>query len=215
MSHEIYFILLSGGLDSTIAGLNVIERNDFERIAPVFVNYGQKSVEQEWDSVRKVVENMKILYGDKGVKIEPPVRVDLKTREGFGIFDWSKSKLITGNRKASDYIENRNMILISVVASYAESVITENQEAVIVTGFRHEWEDTSPEFVDAINSVFKVLNNRVRLEAPVIKFRDKKMLLKVHEKYRQFFDLTWSCYTPANGKPCGTCSACTSRKEAL
>ena len=212
---KVYFLLLSGGMDSTIAGLKIIERNDCERIIPVFVNYGQKSVEHEWDSVKKVAKKMKVFASDKGITLEQPVRIDLKTKEGFGTFDWSKSQLLTGNSKASAYVENRNMILISVVASYAESMIRGKEEAVIATGFRHEWEDTSPEFVNAINNVFKVLNNRVRVEAPVIQFKNKKKLVREHEKYKQFFDLTWSCYMPANGKPCGICDACTNRKEAL
>ncbi len=208
-------MLLSGGIDSTIAALKMVERKDCTRIIPVFINYGQKSLEQEWNSVLKVAENMKRLYGDRILKFESPVRIDLGSEKEFGIFNWSKSRLITGDRKASDYVENRNMILISIVASYAESVKRDDEEAIVVTGFRNEWEDTSPKFVDAINDVFKVLKTGVRVEAPVIQFRDKNELLKAHEKYREFFDLTWSCYTPINGKPCGNCSACISRQEAL
>jgi len=208
-------VLLSGGIDSTIAALKMVERKDCTRIIPVFINYGQKSLEQEWNSVLKVAENMKRLYGDRILKFESPVRIDLGSEKEFGIFNWSKSRLITGDRKASDYVENRNMILISIVASYAESVKRDDEEAIVVTGFRNEWEDTSPKFVDAINDVFKVLKTGVRVEAPVIQFRDKNELLKAHEKYREFFDLTWSCYTPINGKPCGNCSACISRQEAL
>lgn len=119
---RVYFLLLSGGLDSTIAGLKIIEVGDCSRIIPVFVNYGQKSVEQEWDSVKKVAEKMKMLTRDKEITFHPPVRIDLKSEEVFSIFNWSKSKLITGNNQANAYVENRNMILISVVASYAESV---------------------------------------------------------------------------------------------
>lgn len=212
---KVYFLLLSGGMDSTIAGLKIIEAGDHPIIIPVFVNYGQKSVEEEWDSVKKVTEKMKTLSGDKRLTLKPPVRIDLTTEEDFGIFDWSKSKLITGNSQADAYVENRNMILISVVASYAESVITEQEEAVIITGFRDEFEDTSPAFRDAINHVFKILHNRVRVETPIIDFKDKRRLVKKHEKYLKFLNLTWSCYTPVDGEPCGICEACTSRQRAL
>lgn len=215
VTKKVHLVLLSGGLDSTIAALRTIERKDCVRVIPVFINYGQKSLEQEWKSVMRVTENMKRLYGNRKMEIESPVKIDLNSKREFGIFNWSKSKLMTGNRKASDYVENRNMILISTVASYAESVKGDSEEAVIVTGFRNEWEDTSPEFVDAINNVFKVLKTGVRVEAPIIQFRDKNELLKAHKEYRPFFDLTWSCYTPINGQPCGNCSACTLRKEAL
>ena len=215
LANKVYLVLLSGGIDSTIAALKIIERKDCARMIPVFINYGQKSLEQEWNSVLKVAKNIKRLYGDSIEEFESPVRIDLGSKNGFGIFNWSKSKLITGNRGASDYVENRNMILISIVASYAESVKRGDEQAVIVTGFRNEWEDTSPKFVDAMNGVFKVLKTGVRVEAPVIQFKDKNELLKAHEKYRQFFDLTWSCYTPLNGKPCGNCSACILRQKAL
>jgi len=123
--------------------------------------------------------------------------------------------LITGNPQDKAYVENRNMILISVVASYAESVIAEKEEAVIVTGFRDEFQDTSPKFVDAINCVFEILDNKVRVEAPIVLFTDKGELIKSHEKYRKILDRTWSCYTQVDGKPCHKCEACIDRQEAL
>jgi len=212
--NKVYFLSLSGGMDSTIAGLKILENVNNTQVFPIFINYGQKSVDQEWISVQKVMRKMKEYFECKEILIVDPIRINLKKIKGYGIFDWSESMLITGNEE-SPYLENRNMILLSIIASFAEEKINEKEKAIIITGFRGGYEDTSQSFVEAINNVFNVLSLRVRVEAPIINYENKALLLKEHSKYSEFWDLTWSCYKPVEGNPCGKCPACKDRAKAL
>lgn len=213
--NNVYFLSLSGGLDSTISGLKILEDENKSHIYSIFINYGQKSVEQEWVSVIKIGKKFKEYFKDKDLSFHKPIRINIKNDKGYSIFDWSKSKLITGTLENTPYLENRNMILISIIASFAETKITEKEKAIIITGFRGGYNDTNQVFVDSMNNLFKNMGTRVEVSAPIINYRKKTPLLKDHAKYRDFFSLTWSCYTPKDNKPCGVCSACRDREKAL
>lgn len=137
------------------------------------------------------------------------------------IFQWSRSRLILGNSGEDPYVENRNLVLISTAASYAESQIEKSQQGIIVTGFRDEYSDTRREFVASLNCLFKILldgkKKAIRIEAPIIEYgsRGKGKLLSDFQKYKEIICLTWSCYEPEDGKPCKKCQACTGRKDAF
>lgn len=221
---KVLFLLLSGGVDSTLAALKSIQIENSRSVSgvvPVFVDYGQKSRKHEWDAVLRVTERLRQEVSGKGIRFHSPVRIKLAThpRNGLSIFKWSDSMLIKGNKSEVTEVENRNMVLISIVASYAKSLMLPNERAVIVTGFRNEFYDTRQEFVKQMNNVFKSLRMRVKVDAPVIEYNGdvgKKELVDEFELkgYGDLIEMTWSCYTPKNDRPCGECPACQKRKKA-
>lgn len=215
--------LLSGGIDSTIATIKRILEGDFAEVQPIFVNYGQKACEQEWKAARTVTNKMSELLGMRRTLFHTPKRIDLYCHsEGkLSIFQWSRSKIITGNSASSPYAENRNLILLSVAASFVESQIGNSDEGTIVTGFRDEYPDTQREFVALLNCLLSFLLSKtkktIRVEAPVIGYGPdgKARMIKDFEKYLDIIKSTWSCYIPRNGKQCHRCEACRDRKESL
>lgn len=217
------FPLMSGGVDSTIAILKRISQRDFYEVQPVFINYGQRACEQEWNAVRKVSFKIAELIRESDVKFLDPVRIDLSSgvEGGLKIFQWSESKLITGNRDATNYVENRNMVLLSVITSFAESRIRKFEEAIVITGFRDEFADTKREFVQLVNCVLSFLlrdeEKLIRIEAPIIDYgpAGKKKMVEDYRKYKEIIKLTWSCYTPLEDQPCHICRACRGRKQAF
>jgi 7-cyano-7-deazaguanine synthase len=221
MINKIY-PLLSGGIDSTIAAIKKIKSLESSEIQPIFIDYGQKAHEQEWNSVLEVSRKLAKLVNERKTVFKKPKRIVLScTTSQDRIFQWSRSRLIIGNVGKDPYVENRNMILISAAASYAESQIEESQQGIIITGFRDEYSDTRREFVSSLNSIFKILlaekRKTIRIEAPIIDYgpTGKGRLLFDFQKYKEIIDLTWSCYEPEDGKPCKKCQACTGRKDAL
>lgn len=217
------FPLLSGGVDSTIAILARMANRDFDEIHPMFINYGQKACKQEWNSVCRVSRKLaKLIEGDT-VSFHNPIRIDLSCTsiDYVRIFQWSKSQLITGKLDANPYVENRNMILISVASSFVESRINEHERGTIITGFRDEWPDTQREFVTLMNRLLKFLLSDKRkiitVEAPIINFgpQGKAKMVAAFQRYKEILDLTWSCYNPTGGKPCQKCKACRDRKQAF
>ena len=215
------YSLLSGGIDSTIATLKRIQKSDYVELQPIFIDYGQKAREQEWNSVCNVSKKLALLVDTRAVHFRNPKRIDLSTPEQTErAFGWSKSKIIKGSAGQNPYLENRNMVLLSLASSYVESQIKEHEEGIIVTGFRNEFPDTQKEFVDLMNDLFAFLlleKKTVTIETPIIDYgpRGKARLLKDFRKFKEIIDLTWSCYEPDNGKPCQKCGACTDRKQAF
>lgn len=221
---KVLFLLLSGGVDSTLAALKAIQKENsssVSRVVPVFIDYGQKSKKHEWDAVSRVSERIIEEANAKEIRFDSPVRIHLasRPRNGLKIFEWSDSMLIKGGKSDVAEIENRNMVLISIVASYAKSLTPPNERAVIITGFRNEFYDTSQEFVKQMNSVFESSKMRVTVDAPVIEYKGvvgKKKLVDEFESrgYGDLIEMTWSCYTPKNDGPCGECPACIGRNKA-
>ena len=217
------FLLISGGLDSTIAALKRISQRDFSEIRPIFINYGQKACEQEWNAVCNVSSKIAELVREDEADFFDPLRIDLrwKSETGFKVFQWSKSKLIAENQKGTHYVENRNLILLSVIASFAESFTRKSEEAIIVTGFRDEFPDTKREFVQLMNCILSFFlrdkGKVIRVEAPIIDYgpRGKKKMVADFRKFKDILKLTWSCYYPKEDEPCHKCRACTDRKEAF
>lgn len=223
MKKQKLFLLMSGGLDSTIATLERISQRDFSEIRPIFINYGQKACEQEWKAVCKVSSKIAELVREDEIEFFSPLRIDLrwKTEIGIKIFQWSKSKLLIENPRGAHYVESRNLVLLSVMASFVESSIRKSEEATIVTGFRDEFSDTKREFVQLMNCVLSFLlidkRKKIRVEAPIINYgpSGKKEMVEDFRKFNDILKLTWSCYYPKNGKPCSKCRACTDRKVAF
>jgi len=214
--------LLSGGLDSTIATLKRMQKPDFVEMQPIFIDYGQKAREQEWNSVCNISQKLALLIDKTTTKFRNPRRIDVSSmaRQTERVFAWSKSKLIEGNKGQDPYVENRNMVLLSLASSYVESQIGEFEEGIIVTGFRNEFPDTKTEFVSLLNDLFAFLLQEkgkiITIRAPVIDYgpRGKKQLLEDFRDFKEIIDLTWSCYEPDMGRPCQNCCACTDRKQA-
>lgn len=223
MMKKILFSLLSGGVDSTLATLKIIQMESTKsvsRIVPVFIDYGQKARTQEWNAVLKVSERMRAEANLRGIKFDSPIRIKLasRPRNGLRIFEWSKSMLIRGPQSDEPEVENRNMVLISIVASYARSRASANEKAIIITGFRDEFYDTRPAFLKRIDRVFKSMEMRIKTVAPVIGYKGvagKKRLIDEFkaEGYGDLIDMTWSCYTPKNDRPCQECPACKRRDK--
>jgi len=221
MNKNIY-PLLSGGIDSTIAILKRISTRDFGKLQPIFINYGQKACEQEWNSTCSVSEKIAKLLEDDKIIFLSPKRIDLSFPHwSTKVFHWSRSKLITGNLAESPYVENRNLILLSIAASFVESQIEESDEGIIVTGFRDEYPDTKREFVAFMNCLLAFLlhesKKSIKIEAPIIDYGPdgKRKMIKDFQRYNDIIRLTWSCYNPVDGNPCLKCEACVDRKQAL
>jgi 7-cyano-7-deazaguanine synthase in queuosine biosynthesis len=214
---------MSGGIDSTIATLKQISNGDFSRIQPIFVDYGQKAREQEWKAVNNVFGELATIVDKKNAVFCSPKRLNIYCSNNVesSIFQWSRSKLFTGKSEHSPYVENRNMILISIAVSFAESQINDFEQGIIITSFRNEWEDTQKQFVDLLNQILTFLFNKkrksIRIEAPLISYgvNGKKRMIQDFRQYSYLLRLTWSCYTPDNDNPCQQCEACRARTKAL
>ncbi len=112
------------------------------------------------------------------------------------------------------YVPNRNMILLSVAAAYAESRGVRDLFYGAQTQDRYGYWDCTPEFLERINAVL-ALNRKppVVVHAPFVWMRKAEELqlgLELGVDYAH----TWTCYRGGE-VPCGECPSCVERAGAF
>ncbi|HNT89635.1 MAG TPA: 7-cyano-7-deazaguanine synthase QueC [Candidatus Hydrogenedentes bacterium] len=112
------------------------------------------------------------------------------------------------------YVPNRNMMLISMAAAYAETRGIRDVFYGAQAQDEYGYWDCTRAFVDRINDTL-ALNRRdaVRVHAPFIEKR-KADTVRLGLELGVDFTRTWSCYRGGE-RPCGTCPTCVERRNAF
>lgn len=211
-------VILSGGLDSSTL-LHHVKKNAWgtdcgvEAYALTYF-YGQKH--------SKEIEMAE--YQAKVVGVKEHKLIDISflkdlTKGASALTDDAIQvphiKDVLGDPQPLSYVPNRNMILLSISVSYAESV---GSLDVFYGAQKHDtysgyW-DASPEFLDLMNKVL-LLNrrNKVQIRAPFMNLK-KKELIEIGMKLGVDYSKTWSCYN-GREKACGVCGTCSDRIKAF
>lgn len=218
-----YIHLFSGGLDSTYCLFKLCKEleksNEDSNVQPIFMDYGQFASTAEWSSVRGVIKFIHSEMLNQAI-LNDPIIINLRS----DLFIWSKSVAFTGieTKDSTPEIENRNMILLSILYSYAIACARNQSipEAVfnVYSGF------IDGEIVDCNNLFFTTLSKLMKQYHPeyTMNFhllpanlkrettygKLKKLLKGSQPKLKRLLDLTISCYSPINGKACGNCWKC-------
>lgn len=206
-------VVLSGGLDSTVAMRLCVEKYGRENVRALTFYYGQRqSIEIDKArastsllGVRHKVLDLRIL-GDigKGFSANLDSSIAMPTIHE-----------VLGDPAPKTEVPNRNMILLSLAAAYAEV----QQMQYILTGLQvhdqYSYWDTTQRFVDSINDVLKQ-NRKTKLEviAPFSSFskKDEIFLLKELDGSVGLLAHTLTCYNPnEEGHSCGKCPSCAER----
>lgn len=206
-----YYVLHSGGLDSTSALAVCKNMPDARNVSAIAVNYGQRHI-AELSAAAQIIKKL-------GVK---QYTLDLT---GFG--NSVTSALTTPeievpdgtynpDNMAATVVPGRNAVFLSAAAGLASSKTTDGEEIVIVTATHagdHElYPDCRPEFIAAMNKALR-LGSGAGVWAP---FGDKSKaeIVQIGTDVDAPLELTWSCYK-GGAKHCGTCGTCTERREAF
>ncbi|MDZ4858083.1 MAG: 7-cyano-7-deazaguanine synthase QueC [Candidatus Hydrogenedentes bacterium] len=208
-------VLLSGGLDSSVLLHYVARVLGRAPLHALSFDYGQRHAKElecaRWqaDAVDAAVyRNIDVTFLGDMVK--------------------GASALVTGGKSVPDldtlsgaqldqpptYVPNRNMILLSIAAAYAEShgihEVYYGAQALDEYGY---W-DCTTEFLRRVNGAL-ALNRRdpVAVHAPFI---DKKKVesVRLGIELGVNFVYTWSCYR-GGSKACGKCPTCIERLNAF
>jgi 7-cyano-7-deazaguanine synthase len=206
-------VILSGGMDSTIAMRLAVEKYGRENVSALTFFYGQKQ-KREIDMARATTRMLQVEHkvvdasflGDisKGFSANVDTEMEMPT-----------IKDVLGDPRPKTYVPNRNMILMSIAAAYAE---TQNVDTVICGLQVHDeygYHDTTQRWVDKINDLLS--ENRIikiKLIAPfslLSKYDELKILRELDGKLDlTLFTLT--CYNPdSDGNSCGVCPSCSER----
>lgn len=193
--------LFSGGLDSTVLLYDLLDSGD--KAHCLLFNYGQRHA-KELNFAQATCVKLGVSYE----VIELPHQL------------FEKSSLTGGRAKVDELkgtptvVPNRNMVLISVAASYA---LCHGGTAVSWAANADDAEiypDCRPEFLRNLNQALRICHTRrMEVHAPFI-VRTKRAIVEIGRKLGVPFEETWSCYA-GEKEPCGICGACEARNKAL
>jgi 7-cyano-7-deazaguanine synthase len=210
-------LLLSGGLDSTVA--SYLARRDFEPILALTADYGQKAAVRELAAASRIAQALGVPHRsvllpflreaakgalvDRGTDVPRPSPADLDDVGG---------RALAAARAV--WVPNRNGVLIAMAAAVAESL----GASFVVAGFNREegatFRDNTAEFLEAANRALSYSTlNQVRVVSPTVGF-DKVEIVRAAMRDDVPIQLCWSCYL-GEKEPCGTCESCRRFERAV
>ena len=208
-------VLLSGGLDSTVLLHYVTRTLGRTPVHALSYAYGQRhACELEcahWQAEAARVDRHRVIDA-----------------AFFGSLVEGASALVAGGAPVPDldaldeaqrsqpptYVPNRNMILLSVAAAYAEAHGFTDLFYGAQAQDEYGYWDCTTAFLDGINAVLALnRGNPVTVHAPFAAMT-KAGIVKVGVELAVDFAHTWSCYR-GGPHPCGTCPTCIARLNAF
>jgi 7-cyano-7-deazaguanine synthase len=205
-------IILSGGLDSVVL-MHHLAQDKSREIYAITYNYGQR-LSREIDCAREQA----VLAGVKEHKvIDLGFFKDISAMSALTNTNLAvpTAKEAVGDAQSLSYVPNRNMMMLSIAAAYAETVGAAEvaygaQSADTHSGY---W-DASPDFLAKINEVLNLnRKNKIRVIAPFMNL-DKTAIVGVGLDCKVDFAKTHTCY---NGTEvaCGKCVSDANRIQAF
>lgn len=199
-------VLLSGGLDSTTLLAKAVE-SDLDRVAAVFVDYGQRHIRERQSSVQ----------------VADRLGVDWHTLDLTGFGRSVQSALTSddvdvphghyaADNMALTVVPGRNAVLLSAAAGLAASLGIGSVLTAVHAGDHPIYPDCRPEFIEAMD-VALFNGYGVQVVAPFI-HSTKEFIAQLSAELGAPTDLSWSCYEGGE-KHCGRCGTCVERAEAF
>lgn len=208
-------VLLSGGLDSTVAA--ALHRAAGGDLAlALFVDYGQRAAAPEARAAEAVagalgcpflVTALPLLGELPGGALTD--RDSALPAPGPGGLEGEEARASA----AAVWVPNRNGLLVHLAAAVAEARGLDE----VVVGFNREEAQTFPDngvaFVRALNASLALsTRNGVRVVGPTLELT-KAELVAAGRRVGAPLELAWSCYE-AGPEPCGRCESCRRRERA-
>ena len=205
-------VLLSGGLDSMVAG--ALAREAGYRILALSIDYNQRHrvelraaarVAQALNAIRHIV-----------------LPLDLTAFGGSALTaDIAVPKDGVGDEIPITYVPARNTIFLSLTLGLAEvagaSDIFIGVNALDYSGYP----DCRPEFIDAFQKMATLATKAgvegqpIRINTP-LQFMSKADIAREADRLGLDAGISWSCYDPTpDGKHCGLCDSCRLRSKGF
>jgi 7-cyano-7-deazaguanine synthase len=208
-------VLLSGGLDSSVLLHEVRRRMGGGALHALSFFYGQKHARE--------LEMARAQAAAAGVVSHRVVDISFfkeLTAGGSALTDDAipvpDLASLSGSQLAQPptYVPNRNMMLLSLAAAYAETAAAWDVFYGAQKQDRYGYWDCTPDFIERINDLLALNRVRpVRVHAPFASL-SKAGIVRLGIELGVDFSRTWSCY---RGIPpaCGTCPTCVERLAAF
>jgi len=183
--------LVSGGLDSTLVG--VLAREEGIEVYPLFIDYGQRAREKEWETCQQVHARL---------GLPAPTRMDLS---GFGKVIRSGLTSEALDVKADAFTPGRNLMFLLMGSAYAYQVGASTVSVGLLAERFSLFPDQRPEFIEqAEHAIEAALGRRIKVVMPLAEFSKADVVRLAQEKG---IGGTYSCHV-GDSAPCGRCISC-------
>jgi 7-cyano-7-deazaguanine synthase len=203
-------VLLSGGIDSAVT-LYVARHEGFQPHALIF-DYGQRH-KKEIEFAKKIAKKARCPY--------TLIRFSFPWK-GSSLVDRKKNIPVHRSFKEikrgipSTYVPGRNLIFLSMAASFAENI---RAQAIFIGAHTQDFSGYPDcrkvffsAFLKALKSGMKY-GRRIKVYAPFVG-KNKTAIIKTGIRLKVPFEFTWSCYQGGR-QPCGACDSCRFRTRAF
>jgi len=203
--------LVSGGMDSCVTA--AIARQENDELAFLHVTYGQRTAARERRAFEQLADHFQVTR-------RLVASLDhLKEIGGSSLTDANipiAEANLSSQEIPTSYVPFRNAHLLSIAASWAETIDARRIYIGAVAEDSSGYPDCRPEFYQAFERVIEVgtrPETRIEIVTPVIHLR-KSEIIKRGSELGAPLELTWSCYR-SEDRACGNCDSCAIRLRAF
>lgn len=210
MQNKHAVVIYSGGADSTVILHHCLKKHDV--VSALTFDYNQRH--------RAEIDRAVVYAKDKNIA---HIVVDLsfygKLASSSSLtndtIDVPKMKDVIGDPQNTAYCPNRNMVMLSIAAAYAESIgATDVFYGATAVDDLSGYFDCTKIFLESLNNVLALnRRNTITIHAPLIEM-SKKDIIKYGIELGVDFSKTLTCYN-GNDIACGTCPSCSARLKGF
>lgn len=184
-------VLCSGGVDSAVLAHRAHQSGRLAAL--VFCNYGQPASLMEWRAAIALARLLEVRLHE----------VPLTTV-------WAADMVGSHGEPGPRIVPVRNLLMIAHAANYAASIGASTVWLGAIGDDAPLYHDCRPAFARAVGMALD--GDGLTLEMPLS--HQTKDQVVVEAARLGCLAPAWSCYTPRNGGPCGTCDSCRQRRAA-
>lgn len=238
-SHKIVVVLLSGGIDSTVAAtIKAREADNLVHLLSIFYGQGAEEAERsqsrlvgDWllSTFDNVVEHFEIFIGGNTRASKSKLRrigssMDLRTVSLGGFVGWRQP---AQGWPLAGYPSTRDEVFALIAAAGAEARLRDFEfarEAEVVLATNKDDIDNFPDiraenYLLKLNSILaeKLIpqtGRPLKIDLPLIDLT-KEQVVRAGKAVGAPLHLTWSCYFGEPESPCGSCDQCRWRSAAF
>lgn len=205
--------VMSGGLDSGIMTMMLVEKYGPDRVFALSYDYGQKQ-RIELHKARELCKELGIGHKILDLSILGEIAEPISANISGTNVEMPTIQDVLGDPQPKTYVPFRNLILLSLTMAQAEASDCSHVFTGLQVHDEYGYWDTSQKFVDGINAVAaQNRTHKVQVVAPfshLSKYDEIRIAQQMGKEH--LLGSTLTCYDPNEiGESCGKCPSCAER----
>lgn len=209
-------VVLSGGLDSTVAMRLAVEKYGASNVDAISFFYGQKQ-RIELERAKESTERLGVAHQIVDLSFMADINKGFSANVDTDMA-MPTIKDVIGDPAPVTYVANRNMVMMSIAAALAETRGVEVVVCGLQSNDNYNYHDTTPQWLAKLNALLD--ENRktgIKIVAPFVDLSkvDEIQAVKALDGDLTLLVSTLTCYNPRGEASCGVCPSCAERLQAF